>query len=56
MDSPNIHHKATNNAIVEAYLPPTILGAPMEAKQEPRLLFVGSQGLENSPNRVRNGP
>jgi hypothetical protein len=50
------HNEANHHAIVEACGPPNILGAPIEAEQEPRLLLLASPGPENSPNGVRNGP
>jgi hypothetical protein len=33
-----------------------MLGAPIQAENEPRLLFLPSPGSENSPNGVENGP
>jgi hypothetical protein len=57
MDSSiSTHNEATHHAIGEACGPPNILGAPMEAKQEPLLLFLASSGPENSPNGFGNGP
>jgi hypothetical protein len=56
MDEPIIHDEATHCVILEACGPPNILGAPIEAKQEPQLLFLGLPGPENSPNVLRNGP
>ncbi len=56
MDYPTIQFEATHDAIVEAYASPNTTGAPVEAEQEPRLLFLGSPGPENSPNGDGNGP
>jgi hypothetical protein len=48
-------HEATHGAIVEASGPPNMQGAPVQAKNKPRLLFLPSRGPENSPNGVANG-
>ncbi len=54
MASPITFHEATHRAIVEASGPSNIQGAPVQANNEPRLLFLPSPGPENSPNVVAN--
>jgi hypothetical protein len=49
-------HAATHRAIVEASCPPNMQGAPVQAKNEPQLLFLPCPGPENSPIGVANGP
>jgi hypothetical protein len=56
MASPITFHEATHRAIVEASGPSNIQGAPVQANNEPRLLFLPSPGPKNSPNGVENGP
>jgi hypothetical protein len=55
MDSSPIDDEVTHRAIVQARGPPNMIRAPIEAEQEPRLLFLASPGPENSPNGVENG-
>ena len=45
----------TQRSILEASGPPNVLGAPVQAENRPRLLFLPSPGPENSPNGVANG-
>jgi hypothetical protein len=49
-------HETTHRAIVEASGPSNIQGSPVQADNEPRLLFLPSPGPENSLNGVANGP
>ena len=46
----------THRSILEASGPPNVLGAPVQAQNRPRLLFLPSPGPENSPNDDENGP
>ena len=48
--------EATHRSILEASGPPNVLGAPVQAENRPRLLFLPSPGPENSPNDDENRP
>jgi hypothetical protein len=56
MESSITVDEASHCAIVEAIGPLNMLGAPIQAENEPRLIFLASPGPENSPNGVQNGP